>query len=100
MFGHLKDWRRVATRYDRCPRVFMSVTALAATVLFCLCVLSLAKPLQTPTEGFSPCEVIFESCKPAGAIAITKAIASYLRVWVFVFVYSNLNNGAASRAFS
>jgi len=22
MFGHLKDWRRVATRYDRCPTVF------------------------------------------------------------------------------
>ena len=22
MFGRLKDWRRVATRYDRCPKVF------------------------------------------------------------------------------
>ena len=22
MFGRLKDWRRVATRYDRCPTVF------------------------------------------------------------------------------
>ncbi|MFT9375979.1 MAG: IS5/IS1182 family transposase, partial [Komagataeibacter saccharivorans] len=21
MFGRLKDWRRVATRYDRCPTV-------------------------------------------------------------------------------
>ena len=27
MFGRLKDWRRVATRYDRCPKVFLSVIA-------------------------------------------------------------------------
>ena len=43
MFGCLKDWRRVATRYDRCPKVFTSAIALAATVLFWLWVLSLAK---------------------------------------------------------
>ena len=36
MFGRLKDWRRVATRYDRCPKVFLSAIALAATVLFWL----------------------------------------------------------------
>ena len=36
MFGKLKDWRRVATRYDRCPNVFISTIALAATVLFWL----------------------------------------------------------------
>lgn len=36
MFGRLKDWRRVATRYDRCPSVFLSAIALAATVLFWL----------------------------------------------------------------
>ncbi len=34
VFGRLKDWRRVATRYDRCPTVFLSAIALAATVLF------------------------------------------------------------------
>ena len=34
MFGRLKDWRRVATRYDRCPTVFFSAIALAATVIF------------------------------------------------------------------
>lgn len=34
MFGRLKDWRRVATRYDRCPNVFLSAVALAATVMF------------------------------------------------------------------
>ncbi len=36
MFGRLKDWPRVATRYDRCPKVFLSAIALAATVLFWL----------------------------------------------------------------
>ncbi|RLK03567.1 transposase [Ruegeria conchae] len=33
-FGRLKDWRGVATRFDRCPKVFLSAIALAATVLF------------------------------------------------------------------
>ncbi|WP_420029475.1 IS5 family transposase [Rhodovulum visakhapatnamense] len=36
MFGRLKDWRRVATRYDRCPKVFLSAIALAAVVIYCL----------------------------------------------------------------
>ncbi len=36
MFGRLKDWRRVATRYDRCPRVFLSAIALAALVIYWL----------------------------------------------------------------
>jgi len=36
IFGRLKDWRRVATRYDRCPTVFFSALALAATVIFWL----------------------------------------------------------------
>lgn len=36
MLGRLKDWRRVATRYDRCPKVFLSAVALAATVMFWL----------------------------------------------------------------
>ena len=34
MFGRLKDRRRVATRYDRSPKVFLSAVALAATVMF------------------------------------------------------------------
>ena len=34
MLGRLKDWRRVATRYDRCPKVSLSAVALAATVMF------------------------------------------------------------------
>ena len=33
MFGRLNDWRRVATRYDRCPKVFLSAIALAALVI-------------------------------------------------------------------
>jgi transposase len=36
MFGRLKDWRRVAARYDRCPTTFFSAIALAATVIFWL----------------------------------------------------------------
>ena len=36
MFGRLKDWRRVATRYDRCPKVFLSAVILAATAMFWL----------------------------------------------------------------
>ncbi len=41
MFGRLKDWRRVATRYDRCPKVFLSAIALAATVIYWLSVLTI-----------------------------------------------------------
>ena len=36
MFGRLKGWRRVATRYDRCPIAFFSAVALAATIIFWL----------------------------------------------------------------
>ena len=25
MFGRLKDWRRIATRYDRCPTAFLGM---------------------------------------------------------------------------
>ena len=35
-FARLKDWRRIATRYDRCPKVFLSACALAAIVMFWL----------------------------------------------------------------
>ncbi|AHD07948.1 Transposase [Phaeobacter gallaeciensis] len=41
MFGRLKDWRRVATRYDRCPKVFLSAIALTATVIYWLLILTL-----------------------------------------------------------
>jgi transposase len=34
MFGRLKDWKRVATRYERCPTVFLSAIALAAVVIY------------------------------------------------------------------
>jgi transposase len=34
IFGRLKDWLRVATRYDRYPKVFLSTVALVATVIF------------------------------------------------------------------
>ena len=36
MFGRLKDWRRIATRYDRCAHAFFSSICIAATVIFYL----------------------------------------------------------------
>lgn len=36
MFGRLKDWRRIAMRYDRCAHTFMSAISIAATVIFWL----------------------------------------------------------------
>jgi len=36
MFGRLKGWRSVATRYDRSPTVFLSAIALAALIIFWL----------------------------------------------------------------
>ena len=34
MFGRLKDWRRIAMRYDRCAHTFFSAICLAAIVIF------------------------------------------------------------------
>ena len=34
MFGRLKDWRRIHTRYDRCAHTFMSAICIAAAVIF------------------------------------------------------------------
>jgi putative transposase len=34
--GRLKDWRRIATRYDRCAHTFFSAICLAAIVTFWL----------------------------------------------------------------
>ena len=36
MFGRLKGWRRIATRYDRCAHTLMSAICIAATVIFWL----------------------------------------------------------------
>jgi transposase len=36
MFGRLKDWRRIATRYGRCPVVFRAAIDLAAAIIFWL----------------------------------------------------------------
>ena len=36
MFGKLKDWRRIHTRYDRCAHTFFSAIAIAAAVIFWL----------------------------------------------------------------
>jgi len=34
MFGRLKDWRRIAMRFDRRADIFLSACVLAAIVLF------------------------------------------------------------------
>jgi putative transposase len=36
MFGRLKDWRRVATRYDKLAANFTAAVLLAATVTWWL----------------------------------------------------------------
>lgn len=36
MFGRLKDWRRIAMRYDRCAHTFFSAICIAAAVIFYL----------------------------------------------------------------
>ena len=36
MFGRIKDWRRIAMRYDRCAHTFFSALCLAASVIFYL----------------------------------------------------------------
>ena len=35
-FSKLKDWRRIATRYDRCAHTFFSAICLVVTVIFYL----------------------------------------------------------------
>ena len=36
MFGRIKDWRRCATRYDRCAHTFLSAITIAATCCYYL----------------------------------------------------------------
>lgn len=34
LFAKLKDWRRIATRYDRCAHTFFSAICIAAAAIF------------------------------------------------------------------
>lgn len=36
MFGKLKGWRRIATRYDRCAHTLFSAICIAAAFIFYL----------------------------------------------------------------
>ncbi|WP_454918496.1 transposase [Xanthobacter sediminis] len=36
LFAKLKDWRRIATPYDRCAHTFFSAICIASTVIFWL----------------------------------------------------------------
>ncbi|RMF38466.1 MAG: hypothetical protein D6754_07485, partial [Alphaproteobacteria bacterium] len=50
MFGRLKDWRRIATRYDRSAHACMSAICIAATGIFRLGGPSLEEtPFKTPS---------------------------------------------------
>lgn len=40
MFCRLKDWRRIATRYDKLGKNFMTAICLAAAVTWWLCILA------------------------------------------------------------
>jgi len=64
IFGRLKDWRRVATRYDRCPTVFLSAIALAATVLFWLRVLGLTSGDPVCGEQITGRTTSFRAAEP------------------------------------
>ncbi len=46
MFGRFKDRRRIATRYDRCAKTFLSAVALAASLMFWLCRSMRLEPIQ------------------------------------------------------
>ena len=37
MFNRIKDWRRIAMRYDRCAHTFFSALCLAASIIFYHC---------------------------------------------------------------
>ena len=50
MFGKLKDWRRIHTRYDRCAHTFMSAIAIAAIVIFWICSMS-PEPTAASANG-------------------------------------------------
>jgi transposase len=36
MFGRLKGWRRIRTRYDRCAHTYFSAICIAAAIIFWL----------------------------------------------------------------
>ncbi len=59
MFGKLKNWRRIHTRYNRCAHAFMSAVCIAASVIFWLPqgVLCLAVSTKGPLNG-GPSSVI------------------------------------------
>ena len=36
LFGKIKDWRRIAMRYDRCAHTFFSAICIASSIIFFL----------------------------------------------------------------
>lgn len=63
MFGKLKDWRRIDTRYDRCAHTFMSAIYIAATAILWINqqVLGLGKPGRIDTFHLNESEFLIHS---------------------------------------
>ncbi len=58
MFGRLKDWQRLPTRYDPCPKVLLAAIALAAIVRFWLGGLSLRNLVMSRLKHFAAAAVL------------------------------------------
>ena len=67
MFGRLKDWRRIATRYDRCAKTFLSAVALAANVIFWLRRSMSLEPRTVPPHPHSHTSPAPSAAVPASA---------------------------------
>ncbi len=92
MFGRLKDWRRVATRYDRCPMAFLSAIARCDRYLLAMSTLAHIKPEEPEVLGLSPhgTPVLSAACPTRSSRrqcrSIVRIVAcgidcSYVEVW-------------------
>jgi len=81
MFGRLKDFRRIATRYDRRADTFASAVALAATITYWLWVRSLNVLLPTFNKGKS--RVIYFTFTPAIYFAYKRPLEELMKkIWI------------------
>ena len=71
MFGRLKDFRRIATRYDKLARNFLAAVALAAIIIWCADkVLSLGLTNHIPWPQHLPVRLnLLFSCSQSSPLA-------------------------------
>jgi transposase len=85
MFGRLKEWRRVATRYDRCPKVFLPAIALAALVIYWLRIMALMQQRdhhrQAGLPGAARCVAIVARTSGAPMANPTTPVAHTSQDW-------------------